>query len=436
MSGSKTYIKITILTVLIALAAFIFYDANFGKKLISGKLAGASAATENSADNLDSENTEALSQSEGKEPETNDAQDADEDNKESDDAEDVSSAGTIPAGSIKLEEDGKSAFVAYGKGFMHFTRDGAKFYNSLSNVKWTDSYTMTSPTVVTGGEYSAVVDLLGKTAKVYSSDGPSYSIQTEEPINNISLNKNGHSVIILNGKNDYRVQAYNASGALKFQRFDEDKGVFPVCADISDDNKVLAVSYIDTSDIEVKSKVLFFYTDKEDSKQTETNDMFAACELDDEIVVSINYMTGEEYVCVSDKRIFAVNSSGDILWESVVGNNIDKFSFSEEGFMAAAYGDKSLSDAESVEPGSIVILNFGGKRTGLFELGGKADILYCGNYYTVISSGNEFYGIKANGKTLWEYTSAQDVKAIVPLDSSGEALFVTGTYVNTVNMTR
>lgn len=426
MSVNRTYIKITILTVLIALALFVFYDTNFGKGLISGKIGTAPTADVGSetisAEDNANENTDDLSE----EPET-----AEQTSAESTEISNES----IPAGSIKLEADGKSTFVAYGKGFMHFTRDGAKFYNNTSSVKWSDSYTMTSPTVVTGGDYSAVVDILGKTAKVYDASGLAYSIQTEETISNMALNKNGHSVVVLNGKNDYRVQAYNAAGTLKFQRFDEDAGVFPVCADISDDNKVLAVAYIDTSDIEIKSKVLFFYTDKADSKKTETNDMFAACEISDEIIVNIYNMTGDEYVCVSDKRIFAVNSSGDILWENAAGNKIDRFSFSEKGFMAVAYGDQTVSDLESVEPGTVVILNFGGKRTGTFTAGDRVDILYCSPYYTVISVGNNYYGVKVNGKTVWEHTSGQGVKSIIPLDSSGQALYVTGNYADTMNMT-
>ena len=427
MSGNRTYIKITILTVLIALALFVFYDANFGKKLISGKLGAASAADAGSEaayaeDSNTVENTGGLSAG------TETAEQTSAENTE------ISNE-NIPSGSIKLEADGKSTFVAYGKGFMHFTRDGAKFYNNTSSVKWSDSYTMTSPTVVTGGDYSAVVDILGKTAKVYNASGLAYSIQTEDAITNMGLNKNGHSVVVLNGKSDYRVQAYNASGALKFQRFDEDEGVFPVCADISDNNKVLAVAYIDTSDIEIKSKILFFYTDKEDSKKTETNDMFAACEVSDEIIVNIYNMTGDEYVCVSDKRVFAVNSSGDILWENAAGNRIDRFSFSEEGFVAVAYGDQTVSDSESVEPGTVVILNFGGKRTGAFAAGGKVDFLYCSPYYTVVSAGNNYYGVKANGKTIWEYSSGQGAKSIIPLDNSGQALYVTGSYAGTMNMT-
>ena len=399
MSDKKSFFKIIILIVLIAVTGIIFYDANYGNNKIVSFFG-----------EYNKENTTV---------------DTQHDN-------DVLT-GAIPAGSIMIEEDGKSTFVPYGKGFMHFTRDGVKFYSSLGSLAWNDVYTIVSPVVVTGGNYSAVVDILGKTARVYNEDGLAYTIQTDESICFASLNKNGNAVLILNGKNDYRVQVYNSSGKLKFQRFDEDEGVYHVCADISDDNNVVAVSYTDTSDIDILSKVLFFYTSKSEGNSA---DMFAACELEDEIVVNINYMSGDEYACVSDKAVFAVNSSGETVWRNAVGNEISNFAFSEEGYMAVGYGKELLGDAVAEKEGTVVLYNFGGKRTGHANLDGNISDIYAGDFYTVVCVDDIYYGIKANGNVLWDYVPLQDVNAVIPVDNSGRVLYVASNHANIKDVSR
>ncbi|MBE6008300.1 MAG: hypothetical protein E7235_03770 [Lachnospiraceae bacterium] len=400
MSGKKSYYKIIILLFLVVVTILAFYDANYGSNNIGTFF--DKYLNESGSDNDSYGNEDDL-------------------------------AGAVPAGSIVIEEDGKSTFVPYGKGFMHFTRDGVKFYSSLGALSWNDVYTIVSPVVVTGGSYSAVIDILGKTARVYNESGLVYTIQTDESICYAALNKNGNAVLILNGKNDYRVQVYNSSGKLKFQRFDEDAGVYPVCADISDDNNVLAVSYTDTSDIDILSKVLFFYTSKTEGSGA---DMFAACEVKDEIVVSLNFMSADEYACVSDKAVFAVDSSGETVWRNETGNEIRSFAFSEEGYMAVGYGKEILSGAEAEKEGTVVLYNFGGRKTGTAQLDGDISDIYAGEYYAVACADDVFYGIKANGNILWEYAPLQDVSAVIPVDNSGKVLYVASNHANIKDMSR
>lgn len=399
----KSFVKILIAVILIAAVGFIFYDSNYGDNKLGLNLKGSVNTVEDKADTQEAENEE-----------------------EADD--------TIPQGSIKLEEDGRSSFVTYGKGFMHFTRDGVKFYEGIGKLSWSDVYSISSPYVVSDGEMSAVVDLLGKTAKVYDTNGLKFTVQTEENIHSAAVNSNGYLALILKGKNNYKVQLYNSAGNLKFQRFDEDEGIFPVCCDISDDNKVIAVSYTDTTDIEMLSKVLFFYTDKGESGDADAGGMYAACEVKGEIIASINYMKDNEYVCVSDKAVFSINGNGISQWRRESGNRIEKVAFSDEGYIAVAYGDEIISDAETVEVGTVSVINFGGKETGSVCLGGDVDSLYIGKY-VVASSGGKYYGIKLSGKTIWEESPNRDMVGIFPLNGNS-VLYATKRYAEVKNISK
>jgi len=402
LSGKKSIIKMIILMVFIALAVFLFYDANYGDNRIGIIL----------EQNTESKNENAF------------------------DTETITDnmINSIPAGSIVLEEDGKSTFIPYGKGFMHFTRDGVKFYSSLGNLSWSDVYSMVSPTVVTGGQFTAVIDMLGKAARVYDENGLVYTLQTEESICYAALNKKGNAVLILNGKDDYKVQVYTSSGKMKFQRFDEDTGVYPVCADISDDGDVLAVSYTDTRDIELLSKVLFFHTSKDADNKLGTTDMFAACEVKDEIIANITNTSAEEFVCVSDKALFAVNTSGETVWRGETGNEINNVAVSEGGTIAIGLGKERLDSESVLKEGTVQLYNFGGKKTGEVYLNGNISSLYLKGYYLVACSDEVFYGIKANGNIIWEHNPSGDVKTIIPMDNSGKVLYITSNYANIENM--
>ncbi len=404
MAKNTSFLKYIVLIVIIAFAVFLFYDANYGDNIIGITL--GKTQTEDKAD---------------KEDKTEDTPEKIEDT-------------SIPAGSIRLEEDGKSTFVPYGKGFMHITRDGVKFYEGIGRLAWSDVFSITSPSVVTGGEYSAVCDLLGRTAKVYNTSGLKYTVNTDENIHFAAINEKGNLAVILKGKNNYKVQVYSSSGELKFQRFDEDDGVFPICADISDDGSVLAISYTDTSDIEMLSKVLFFYTNKNDSKEAQTTEMFAACEINDEIIAAINYSTGDEFICVSDKAVFAINTSGETVWRKESGNAVERVAFCEDGYIAVGYGEELISSADVVEKGTVLIINFGGKETGKASVGDNITSLYAGEYVVAAADG-KFYGIKSNGNVLWEHNPTQDVNAILPLDGNN-VLYQTASYADVTIMTR
>ncbi len=58
---------------------------------------------------------------------------------------------------------------------------------------------------------------------------------------------------------------------------EESKGIYPLSPDVSDDSRVFAISYLDTTDISPMGRVLLFYINAEDGENF-TDSMFAAVE--------------------------------------------------------------------------------------------------------------------------------------------------------------
>ena len=140
MEGGKKGLVIRILIVVIILAiigGIYYYDTTLEKGVIKGFI----TRTENKSENTAPDGN--ITEEDGEEPE--ELQNTQE-NKE-----------PVLENVLALEEDSKSSFVVYGKGFLHCTKDGAKFYSSMDSQKWNSTYNMSAPVVISEGNYTCLL---------------------------------------------------------------------------------------------------------------------------------------------------------------------------------------------------------------------------------------------------------------------------------------
>lgn len=324
---------------------------------------------------------------------------------------------------MTFESDSHSKFVQCGGGFYYFTNDGVKFYQSAYTQKWNDTYTLSNITTVSSGEYAAVYEMLGRNLRVYSTNGSAYTVQADGLITHCELNPLGYSTVILNCDDGYKVQVYGADGTLLLERFDQDKGVYPVSSALSDDGKVLAVTYVDTSDVSLISRVMLFYTSKDDSRQTDTGDFFAAVEKDDCVIPLIKYNSKGYFMALSDKSVFAVDVSGKEIWSTDLTNKAEKAAVLSGGEIAVSLGDQ-LAGKDGYPYGTLLIIGSGGKTQAKFETGQSITYLNADDNGIIIGNGKDFTCLNNQGKVLWTYDATQDISCIIPFDSSGRKVLV------------
>ena len=333
---------------------------------------------------------------------------------------------------IKIESGSKTTFIGFGNNYLYCTKDGVKYFDSGQNQKWNSTYTMASPSVVNNGSYTAVAEAQGRSVKVYSEVGELYSVSSEGIIMQVSVNRIGSIGLILKTDSGYKVQLYDENGNLIMERFDEDEGVYPIAVDISADKKVLAVSYLDTTDIEMVSKILFFYTSREDTKNTEAGEFFASVEKVGEIVPAIKYMNNGIFMAVGDKSVFTMDSTGKEVWNDEIYNKIDKITFSGE-YLVMAMGEP-LPDKDGAQNGTVRILSTTGKKSNDYVFSKTVTYLKAYKNGIVIGNNRDFTALNYNGKLLWEHTATQDVKDIILMSSSGSVLYVTNNSADIINI--
>lgn len=331
---------------------------------------------------------------------------------------------------MTFSSDSKSSFKVYGEGFIHCTKDGIKYYSEMGKEKWNDTFTMTSPYISTEGEFIAVADIMGRTAKMYNSKGKVYEISLDAPIVKIALNKNGFMGVIMNSSGNYIIKIINSLGNVVTERVEATANIFPTGLDISEDDKSFSISYVDTTDISAISKIVFFYIGETEGDYIDG--MFSGITKQNEYIVYLYYMENNTLVAVSDKSVIAMDSIGKEIWTYSLPNKLDWVSFSARTYIALGCGEE-MESADGYKNGTVIFLNLQGKEIGTFESDNEITYLEAYSDGTVVGNSKKFTMVKKSGSVIWEHSATQDINDIIPIKGNN-VLYITNNYAQYVNI--
>ena len=313
--------------------------------------------------------------------------------------EEVTVPTDTPKESMAVDVSSKASVAAFGKEFLLCTKDGVKYYASMGEQKWSDTFSMTSPTLVQEGSFVAVGDMGGKSVRVYNKEGMVYDLQAEGSPVQFALNENGYLSLITKNDSSYRICVYNQKGKLLKERVEESKGIYPLSSDVSDDSKVFAVSYLDTTDISPVGRVLLFYINAEDGENF-TDSMFAAVEKTDEIIPVISYRKNGTLAVISD--------------QAALGN---------KDYIVLALGD-GVANKDGREKGTVCWLDGSGNEKGSFASGESVTYLLAAEKGIVVGNDRDFTGVSYSGNESWNYTAITDLNDLIPMEKLNRVMTV------------
>lgn len=347
----------------------------------------------------------------------------------------LAKAGVINLGSktsvVTYASDSKTGYRSYDDGYIQYTKDGAKFLTKSGSESWNDVYTMTSPIIDERGKYTAVFETDGRAVRVYNDNGLVYNVQMSDPILSVSVCENGYIGVIENG-DSYSVSVYSTSGSLIFQRIEAEKGVYPFSCDISPNGEIIAISYMDTTGVEIDAKVGMFYIDADKGAEY-TDSMFAAVEKNDEVIFGVYFVSNNDLIAVGDRHIIYISSAGVEGWNVDVTNEIMGIGLCGDK-LAMVYGDE-LPDKEGEECGTIVFISSRGKLNKGYCIGAEPDFFASSGGGVVIGSGSNYYGIDTNGKIAWSLNDTGSLNGIYPTSSVKKCIYTTKTWSVETDMT-
>lgn len=327
-----------------------------------------------------------------------------------------------PVKSMAVDISSKASMAVFGEEFLLCTKDGVKYFIGMGAQKWNDTFNMTSPVMVQEGDYIAVGDMGGKMVRVYNREGLQYELQAEGSPMQFAVNEKGYLSLITKNNAAYHIYIYNAKGSLLKERVEESSGVYPLCADISDDCRVFAVSYLDTTDLSPVGKICFFYIGQEDS-ETHTDSMFAGVEKTDEIIPVIHYRKGDILAAVSDKGVYGIDTDGVEVWSYPLENTVDQAAFGNKEYIVLAFGD-SVANKDGRAKGTVCWLDGNGKERASYESGDTVTYLYAGEKGVSIGNDRVYTGLTHSGSESWNYTAISDLTDLMPMEKLNRAMLV------------
>ena len=338
------------------------------------------------------------------------------------------------AESMEVGVGSKASVAVFGKEFMLCTKDGVKYFASMGDQRWSDTFSMTSPTIVQEGEYVAVGDIGGKTVRVYNKEGILYDLQAEGSPIQFALNEAGYLSLITKNEGGYCIGVYNPKGTLLTERIEESKGVYPLSSDTSDDGKVLAVSYLDTSDITAVGRVLLFYIDTKDGENY-TDSMFAAVDKTDEIIPIISYRKNGTLAALSDHAVYGIGRDGSELWSYPLGNTVDQADFGNKEYIVLAMGD-GVANQDGEELGTVCWLDYNGKQKGSFATGESVTYLCAAEKGIVIGNERDYTGVTYGGNRSWNDTTTSDTNGWIPMEKLRRVMVIEKNRIAIFEMTK
>lgn len=336
--------------------------------------------------------------------------------------------------SMAIDISSKASMAVFGKEFMLCTKDGVKYFAAMGDQKWSDTFNMSSPSVVQEGEYVAVGDMGGKTVRVYNKEGSLYDLQTDGSPVQFALNESGYLSLITKNEDAYRIRIYNTKGTLLKERVEESKGVYPLSSDISDDSRVFSVSYLDTTDISPIGRVVLFYIDAEESAE-HTDSMFAGVEKTDEIIPVISYRADGTLAVITDQNIYGISGTGEEQWCYPLENTVDQAALGNKDYIVLAFGD-SVADKDGREKGTVCWLDSSGKEKASLSTEESVTYLLAADKGVVIGNDRSYIGVSHGGTQNWSYTATADLSDMIPMEKLNHVMVVGKEFVSICDMSK
>ena len=172
----------------------------------------------------------------------------------------------------KSSDSDNNNYRQFADGVLKYSRDGAALLNRKGEEVWNQPYQIKSPMVEIYKESGVIADKGGNDVVVFDKKGWRGEIHTDYPIEKIAVSARGIVSMILKNENSPKIVCYDAAGNLLVELKTSFTGTgYPMDIGISEDGKLLLVTYMCVQDGVVTSKINYYNFDgeKETSKDYE-----------------------------------------------------------------------------------------------------------------------------------------------------------------------
>lgn len=164
------------------------------------------------------------------------------------------------------EQYHNSSYEVFADSVIKYSKDGISLLNKKGREKWNQSYQMATPVLVLREKTGVIADNGGNHMIVFQETGVKGEIQTNLPIEKIDVSEQGIVAAILKEELSPKVVCYDAEGNLLAEhKIAVSTSGYPVEVSISDDGKLLMVSYLKVENSQISTNVVYYNFGGKDS---------------------------------------------------------------------------------------------------------------------------------------------------------------------------
>lgn len=282
-------------------------------------------------------------------------------------------------------------YKQFADGVLKYSRDGISYLDQKSSEVWNQPYQIQNPVVDVNETSGAVADKGGNAILVFNEEGLRGEIETDLPIERISVSEQGIVSVILIDESSSQILCYDAAGNILVEHKTSVNGTgYPMDAALSPDGEILQVLYLYTQDGTITSRVAYYNFGQEG--ESETDHQVTEQEYKDVVMADGFFMNQSVSAAVGDNMLTVFR--GKSVPEEAVKVEIDKEIKSvfhsqkyigmilknegKEGYELRLYNDRGQmamsedfsGDYSNVKICGSQVIMYDGKNCSIFTRGG------------------------------------------------------------------
>jgi len=319
---------------------------------------------------------------------------------------------------FESESTNDGSYTQYTDGVLEYSRDGIALLTKEGKELWNQPTQMNNPIVEVCKDAAAVADKGGTSICVFQKNGLKGEIQTTRPIEKIAVSSQGIVATILQDEETPMVMCYDAKGnVLVEHKASLSNTGYPVDLAISQDGKVLLVSYLCTKGNGIVTRAVFYHFGQ--AGEDKMDHQVAQKEYVDAVIPTTSFLDKNTSLLVSDQSLIFYKGLEEPKESLVVDLNKEIKSIS--------YDDKHIALVlkNSEKAGyEMRLYNIEGKHVTSAEFEGEYANIKVSKGQVLLYEGNKCIIFNDSGVCKYEGTLEMNVMDIFPVTGMNKYIVI------------
>ena len=312
--------------------------------------------------------------------------------------------------SIELVEDENPEVFAFNQYIGVLSKNEFKIYGSTAKQEANLSLEISNPLFHTNGRNLAIAEENGQKIYFIQNQSIIWEDSVEGNISQIYTSQNGYTAVaIVDATTKTIITVYNDKGEAIFKIFLSTTRVSDIS--ISDDNKYLALSEVDTSGVVIESKIEVYSIEKAQVDVNNDSKIATYPIEDNELITNIQYQNKDKLICMSKDKIIAFSLEGnkDELYNNKNTKTVFQAIELNDNIVALEEVAANLFTADT----KVTMTNTENKNTINYTVNSVTKELYTSGNIIALNLGTEIEFINTGGWLVKRYKAEQEITNIV-----------------------